>query len=106
MKGKAPGKKSAKLNSENSSKGGIKKQQRIKTRLKIEQVNKESFLISELNQRDDKKTAKSSSETLKVKSLLKDHQKDKDTREASEQKKKDTDDHMLRQLEQISGFSL
>ncbi|CEP64264.1 Adf1p LALA0_S11e00188g [Lachancea lanzarotensis] len=106
MKGKVSGKKSAKLNSKNVSKGGIKKQQRIKTKLRIEQVNKESFLLSELNERETKKNVKPCPEALKVKKLLKDQQRDKNTQEAFQQEKKNTDDHMLRQLEQISGFSL
>ncbi|SCU98720.1 LAME_0G00298g1_1 [Lachancea meyersii CBS 8951] len=106
MAGKSSGKKSGKQNPKGSSSGGIKKQQRIRTKLKIEQANNESFLISDLNERESKKKLKSSPEALKVKSLLKDQKKDRETQEIIQTQKKNTDSHMLRQLEQIAGFSL
>ncbi|SCV02807.1 LANO_0G00364g1_1 [Lachancea nothofagi CBS 11611] len=106
MAGKTSDKKQGKSTGRASLRGGIKKHQKIRTRIRVEQANKESFQISDLNKREHKKKQGVGLESLKTKSLLRDQEKDHHKQQTLEKQKKDTDDHMLRQLEMISGFSL
>ena len=88
------------------SKNVIKKHQKIRTKLKVEQANKEVFLISELNKREDTKRQSSPLESLKPSRLVKDIKKDQNAQKQLESQRKATDENVLRQLELISGFSL
>lgn len=88
------------------SKGVIRKHQKIRTKLKVEQANKESFLISELNEREHNTKRTPALESLKVSDLIEDREKDKSMQKKMEEQKQSTDNNIIEQLELISGFSL
>lgn len=100
----------SKTKKDNGSKkpsGGIKKSQKKRTRIQVEQLNKQEFLLSDLNMTNAGSTkTKEKPKTLQAKALAQDQKKDKETRDKLEKQRKDTNDNMLAQLEMISGFSL
>ncbi|SCU96328.1 LADA_0H00320g1_1 [Lachancea dasiensis] len=106
MASKGSVKKSGKSSTKKMAKSRITKQQKIKTKLQVEQANKKAFLISDLNQRDGLNSKSIGSKSLKLNRLLEDQQKDKHTQESLAQQKKDTESDMVQQLELISGVSL
>lgn len=88
------------------SHGIIKKSEKIKARLKSEQLNKESLVISDLKVVAKKKCLGNKLASLNVKRLAKDHEKDKESQKAIEEQKLATDNNMVKQLSAISDFTL
>ncbi|CUS24245.1 LAQU0S15e00210g1_1 [Lachancea quebecensis] len=105
MARKASGKK-IRPSSRDASKGVIRKHQKIRTKIKVEQANKESFLISELNKREHTNKRAPALESLKVMDLIEDRKKDKSMQKKIEEQKQSTNKNIVEQLEMISGFSL
>lgn len=79
----------------------IKKSQRKKTKIQIEQLDKQNVSLLDLNH----VAKKEKSHTLKAKTLFKDHKKDQEINEKSNKQTKQLNESMLRQLEMISGLS-
>ncbi|SCW02985.1 LAFE_0G00408g1_1 [Lachancea fermentati] len=88
------------------SRGAIKKSEKIKARLKSEQLNKQSLVISDLKLVANNKGLDNKLASLNVKRLAKDHERDKQSQRAMEERKLATDNDMVKQLSAISDFTL
>ncbi|SCU94957.1 LAMI_0F00342g1_1 [Lachancea mirantina] len=84
----------------------IAKRDRIKSKLKTEQNNLLASSVFELNLALKSNLKSGSSEVLTFSNLLKDSKEDESKKERLKNQKQETDNDMLRQLKDISDFSL
>lgn len=81
-----------------------------RNQLQVEKINKEGLLpaeVFELSSKGDPKRHKiCAANTLQAKTLQNDHKKDREAQDKMKAERKQTDKSILKQIREISGFSL